>query len=304
LKVAHVTGAVMQANSPTSDYVRPASIEEATNRLVIHPLSGMVASGALRFGLSANQLSVAGLLCGWAAAGFYFFQPDRKMVIAGFLAMAAWHIFDGADGRVARATGTSSAIGRIIDGICDHLVFAAVYIAITISMIFAGASPLIWIIVIAAGVSHAVQAAAYEERRQIYQRRSSGVTRDDANKKLLHVDGNNSVIALIYDRIQRLASSKETPLDEALLILRKRHDSGDILQSVANRTALIVRRWSILNANNRTIMITLACFVGRPIFYFVYELVILNMILLCLLIYEQRVENGIYRDIAPIAGMQ
>ena len=299
-----MTGAVMQANSPSSDYVRPASIEETTNRLVIHPLSGMVASGALRLGLSANQLSVAGLFCGWAAAGFYFYQPDRKMVIAGFLAMVAWHIFDGADGRVARATGTSSAIGRIIDGICDHLVFAAVYIAITISMIFAGSSPLIWLLVIAAGMSHAVQAAAYEERRQRYQRRSRGVSRDDANKRLLHVGGNSSAIALIYDRIQRLASSKETPLDEVLFSLRKRQDSGDIIQSAANRTALVVRRWSILNANNRTIMITLACFIGRPIFYFAYELVVLNMILVGLLIYEQRVENGIYRDIAPNAGMQ
>jgi len=299
-----VTSAVLQENPPSSDYIRPASIEEATNRIVIHPVSGIVAAGALRLGLSANQLSVAGLLCGWAAAGFYFQQPDRKMVLAGFLAMTAWHVFDGADGRVARATGTSSAFGRIIDGICDHLVFAAVYVAITLSMIAAGGSPLIWLVVIAAGVSHAVQAAAYEERRQKYQRRSTGVSRDHANQGLLHINGKKSFFASVYDRIQRLASPKQTSLDEALYEMQKKHTAQNIIQSVANRTALVVRRWSILNANNRTIMIALACFAGQPIYYFVYELVILNLIMACLIIYERRVEKGIFRDIAPIAGME
>src|SRR3546814_9333837 len=34
-----------------------------------------------------------------------------------------WLVADGLDGMIARATGTPSAAGRVLDGLCDHGVF-------------------------------------------------------------------------------------------------------------------------------------------------------------------------------------
>lgn len=296
-----MTSATIVSEISQGDYGRPTSIEEATNRYLVHPLSSLIAKAAIKANISANQLSIAGLLCGLSAAAFYFYQPDRTMVFAGFVAMSAWHVFDGADGRVARATGTSSAFGRIIDGICDHLVFAAVYISLTLSIINGGASMSVWFLVVGAGASHAFQAAAYEERRQRFQRRAKGVQRSAANEKLLHEKGRTFFLASGYDRIQRLAAGNPSQLDEALNHLRARNTEPDVIRSVMNRTALVVRRWSVLNANNRTIMIALACFVGQPVLYFAYEVIILNAVVIGLIVYEKRVEDVIVRDIAPIA---
>ena len=87
---------------------------------MIHPVSAVFANIAIRLKISANIVSFAGLFAGWIAAYFYF-HMDRPLYLFGGLGfMVLWHILDGADGRVARATGTSSAFGRIIDGICDH----------------------------------------------------------------------------------------------------------------------------------------------------------------------------------------
>jgi CDP-diacylglycerol---serine O-phosphatidyltransferase len=287
------------AESSRAEYGRPASIEERSNRFFFHPLSGLVEKAAISFGVSANQVSLLGLASGWLAAVLYYQQPDQKFVIAGFLAMAAWHVFDGADGRIARATGKSSAFGRVIDGICDHLVFAAVYISITLHLINSGSPKTIWFLVVAAGVSHAVQAAGYEERRQRYQRRSKGINRHAANENLLEINGKRSLFAGAYDWIQKFVSGDPAPLDQTLDKLRAHGTHANIIQSALNRTALVVRRWSLLNANNRTFMIALMVFFGQPVFYFAYEVVVLNAVLLALLIHERRIEATIVSDLAP-----
>ena len=64
-----------------------------------------------------------------------------------------------------------------------------------------------------------------------------------------------------------------------------------------NLTAPNVRAWSLLNANNRTIAIFLACMIGKPLFYFVWELVILNLALLALIFYEKRTETAIANQV-------
>ncbi|MBT8471047.1 MAG: CDP-alcohol phosphatidyltransferase family protein [Marinicaulis sp.] len=297
-----MTSASMSTASAPDGYARPASIEERSNRYFVHPVSNFVAKIAVRVGVTANQLSVAGLISGWVAAGLYFYQPDRVAVGAAFIAMVFWHVFDGADGRVARATGTCSAFGRVIDGICDHLVFAAVYVSLTLSMIKAGAPLSVWFVVIGAGVSHAIQAAAYEERRQRFQRRSNGHKRSVTNENLLHINGRQSFFAVGYDWIQRLASGAAGQLDEALEKLRKSDASLSVIQSAVNQTALLVRQWSILNANNRTLLIAVAAFFGQPILYFAYELIVLNAVLVALIIHERRVEAVIVSDILPLSG--
>ncbi|MBL4870920.1 MAG: CDP-alcohol phosphatidyltransferase family protein, partial [Robiginitomaculum sp.] len=115
--------------SDDKDYGRPLSIEDVTNTYFVHPLSNLVVKIALPLKISANFISLLGLAAGWLAAWFYWHQSNVQAVFFAFAAMVAWHIFDGADGKIARATNTASAFGRILDGICDHLVFGAVYFA-------------------------------------------------------------------------------------------------------------------------------------------------------------------------------
>jgi phosphatidylglycerophosphate synthase len=279
-------------------YARPASIEERSNKYFIHPLSDQAARAAIRLGVSANQVSVLGLSFGLLGAVAYHHQPDRLFVAGGFAAMLAWHVLDGADGRVARMTGTSSAFGRVIDGVCDHLVFAAVYVSLTLSMLSAGAPAAIWLLVFAAGASHAVQAAAYEERRQRYQRRLKGVERDEANRNHVAAAGGISVLARIYDRIQTIVGGDAAALDGALLRQRAAGASDASIRASVERTAPLVRRWSILNANNRTLMIALAAFAGRPAFYFLYEIIILNAVLVILILTERKQERRLAEDVA------
>ena len=271
-------------NEPSENYGRPSSIEDKTNQYFVHPVSNLVVQLSIKLGLAPNLISVLGLLCGFFAAYLYLFLPKTGFVIGAFAAMVCWHIFDGADGKLARATGQASAFGRVIDGICDHLVFGAVYTALAFQMMVSGFPTSIWWLVIGAGLSHALQSASYEERRQKFQRRHSGTQRDAIAEKLLNVEGKQSILAVTYNSLQKFAAGRNSILDEKLQDLA---NDKKKLTEVVNKTAPMVKLWGLLNANNRTILIFIAAILNQPILYFVIEVTLLNFILIGLIIYEQ-----------------
>ncbi|HHI88747.1 MAG TPA: CDP-alcohol phosphatidyltransferase family protein [Hellea balneolensis] len=274
-----------------AQYGRPLIIEDISNRVFVHPLSSLVVRLALALRLSANTVSVLGLCAGLLSAWFYYHQSRPGYVVAGFALMVLWHILDGADGRIARATGTASAFGRIIDGICDHLVFGAVYIAFILYALGQGASPWIWALGVVSALSHALQAAGYEERRQIFQRRMRGLSRKEVSENLLHVGEKKSVLATIYDRFQTLTSPKPSKLDVNIEACRQQGMDAEKISSLVARTSPIVRAWGLLNANNRTIMLAVCAGLGHPLWYFIYESVILNIVFAGLLVWERRFEH-------------
>src|SRR5690606_31611237 len=145
-------------------------------------------------------------------------------------------------------------------------------------MVAAGAS--IWILGLAvtAALSHGLQAAAYEERRQKYQRRRAGRSREAVHRKLLYIKGRRSLLASLYDHGQRLLSGGDHGLDAALALLPE-----ETRREVVDRTAPMVRAWGLLNANNRTLLIALMALVGEPAFYFLIVVTLFNLIMLALM---------------------
>lgn len=286
-----------EARPKATSYGRPIEIEEFSNRFFIHPLSDHVVGLSLKAGINANAVSFAGLACGLLAALAYTQSPNLSMVLSGFLLMVCWHILDGADGRLARATGTSSAFGRVIDGICDHLVYAAVYIALAFNLMASGYGAGVWWLIVSAGLSHAVQAAGYEERRQKYQRRREGLDRQTVAKGMLSVDGSKSFLASVYDLAQKLVAGGDYGLDDALANLTRSPDNRQLSTIIIGQTAKMVKSWSVLNANNRTLLIFLFCLAGVPEFYFVFELIVFNIVLISLIFAERQFEKRLVRSI-------
>jgi len=279
------------------EYGRPTSIEDISNRYLIHPLSDKVVKVSMALGLSPNLLSLIGLGCGVLAAVLYFHLPQTSFVLGAFAAMIAWHIFDGADGRLARATGKTSAFGRIIDGICDHLVFGAIYIALALHLLETGYSPSVWWLIIGAGISHGVQAAGYEERRQKYQRRLNGIDRDQVQENLLTIKGKRSAVAAVYDYAQKLVAGGNYGMDQKLAILRTTAEGRPQAAYLVAQTVPMVRAWGVLNANNRTALICIFAFIGQPALYFAFELLVFNFVLVVLMVAEWRLEKSLIKEI-------
>lgn len=265
---------------------RTSEIEELTNLHVIHPISGWLTRHFARLGVAPNAVSLVGMAAGLLAGVAYHHVADPRFAVAGFLLMVVWHVMDGADGQLARLTGKQSQTGKILDGICDYVTFVAVYVglALALSALYGG---WVWGLVVLAGICHAVQSAAYERQRQDYNfwgwgRGSPPVARCEVRSGRRVGD----VLFGLYNRLEALtASAGDAGLNRRMaVLLAARPDTGPVLrQAYREAFAPLLRGWSILSANYRTIGIFLCVFCRVPLAYFMFEIVGFTAILMMLL---------------------
>ena len=240
------------------DGSRDLRADDPSNVWLIHPAGRLLLPVALRLGLSANAASLAGLMLGAAAAAAYARWPDWRWATAGFLLCVGWLIADGLDGMIARATGTSTAFGRFLDGVCDHLVFAMLYVVLAWSI--GGAQA--WLLAAAAGVAHGIQSSLYEGERMRQLRRASGEAAVAAAPS-----ANPAVRA--YDALSGGADRWARPFDSAL---RRAADADALGRAYADAAAPILRRMSALSNNARILILYLACVAASPHWFWWIEL--------------------------------
>jgi len=269
---------------------RTSEIEEITNRYLIHPMSEALVRPLARWGVRPNTVSVLGMCFGGLAAVAYYHYAHWPYAVAGFLFMIGWHVLDGADGQLARLTGQTSELGKILDGLCDHLAFALVYVSLTL----AAASVLggwVWIAAVLAGLSHLAQASSYEFRRQSYDfwghaKETARLDTPEAARRTLA--GKQGVARIFghlyvtYLRLQHWMAGTDSDLAEAMDSALRQADGPDERAEIraAYRAAHvdIVRRWGLLSSNYRTIAIFVAALLGSPLYFFLFETVVLNAV--------------------------
>ena len=257
---------------------RPTMIEDPSNLWLVHPLSDRLLAPALRLGIHPNTISFTGMGFGALAGGFYWHWQDPAAVIAGFLCMVAWHVMDGLDGKLARASGKASPLGRLIDGLCDYMVFFLVMLPIVFS--FDDWRPVLALAVVS-GLCHAVQSAWYEGEREAWKRRARGIFHAEIRPPARFWGER------LYNRVEATLGGGSKTIDATLAA------NPVLLEPYLAATAPQLRRLSILSANNRTIAIALACLLGNPRLYWIWEIAVLSVIAVTFAQVLRRREAGI-----------
>ena len=276
---------------------RTIEIEEATNLYFIHPLSGRLVSILAKLDVSPNSVSLAGMICGVLAGIAYYHYRSLGFTVAGLLLMIAWHVFDGADGQLARLTQRQSPSGKILDGICDYVTFASVYIGLALAITY-NHGPWVWGLVTTSGVCHALQAAAYEAQRQDYE--FWGLGKDSAKVPdsgislmrplpLSRMGQAGQQLYRLYVRLQHIAtgSSMSSRRQLTAIFARAPGQAASIRSWYRKVFAPSVRRWSVMSANYRTMAIFLFSAFKTPVSYFVFE-VCLTMLLVAMLLGQKK----------------
>ncbi|HEY0622802.1 CDP-alcohol phosphatidyltransferase family protein [Sphingomonas sp.] len=258
------------------DQSRDRRIEDPTNLWIIHPAGRRLLPWFVACGVSANAVSVGGLVLGILAALAYSNWTAWPWAITGLLMSIAWLIADGLDGMIARATGTASLLGRVLDGLCDHGVFVLIYIVLAASIdTFEG-----WALAISAGIAHAVQSSLYEGERARFHRRCRG----EGAPPLAH---SRNPLVQLYDCVAGLVDRIASPFDQAL---RRQRDPSLLAAAYGIAAARPMRLMSLLSANVRVYAIFLACVANDPRLFWWFELVPLTAILLIGLAWHRAIE--------------
>ncbi|MFN3434546.1 MAG: CDP-alcohol phosphatidyltransferase family protein [Sphingomonas sp.] len=271
---------------PPRDGSRDRRIEDPSNLYLIHPASHALLPLALRQGLSANAVSVIGLGCGSAAAIAYAQWDRPALALVGLALSVAWLIADGLDGMIARATGTASALGRALDGLCDHGVFALIYVALAWTVGTAEG----WLLAIAAAGCHAVQSSLYEGERARFHRRARGVALASVPVPT------GMALVRLYDSVAGSVDRITMPFERRF---GAAEDKSAFARAYAAAAVPVMRFESLLTANVRVWAIAIACLAGNPRLFWWFEIVPLTAVTVLGLTLHRRVERRFVHGAAP-----
>jgi phosphatidylglycerophosphate synthase len=270
--VGEIAAASQAAPAPTG---RPREIEEWSNLKVIHPLSRVLVTLLIPTGITPNMVSVAGVFIAVAAASSYALLAWPLAAFAGFGLYVVWHVVDGADGDLARRTGRASLTGELVDGICDHLSQLILYGVFGV-MAAAEFGPIAWLAAALAGISHFLQANSYETGRRKYRRWVYGATSvADANKK------NIGTLGRLYVRASALVAVDDAAV-EAVMAEHVRNPAAGPRARALYRDyhQPVVKARALLSSNHRTIAGFVSVLAGSPLYFFLYEIIVLNAAML------------------------
>ena len=154
------------STSPEATY-KAREVEGILDLYFYRKIGFWLAQFFARLNVTPAGVSLFGALCGVIAGHLYFYRNLSTNIIG-----MALHVFanalDNADGQLARLTGRESREGRVIDSLADHLIFLSIYFHLALRCSIEGASPLVWLLAVTAGISHGLQGAAADYYRTTY----------------------------------------------------------------------------------------------------------------------------------------
>ncbi len=283
----------------SSANLRPAELQDWLNRAIYHPLAWRLAH-MLRGGpVTPNMVSLAGGGAVLIAAWLYVKDGGVVFTLAALLSHMVWHILDGADGDLARLQGTASRFGEMVDGLCDYTAHIVLYIVLGI-MLADLWGPMAWILTLGAGASRIVQANFYETLRRQYQHWVFGTAwlRVSPAEPAGVLEG----LAKLYLRMGAMLGRNAEPVDRWFAANGPQADRLRAQRTrIAAEYAPVLLHLPLLGANYRTLALGASMLAGTPTYYFLFETVVLN-ILLWRMVRRSRAAIGRIADGLPTDG--
>lgn len=256
---------------------KPRELQGFLNRTLYHPAARRLAAMLVPTPVTPNMVSVFGAMMVIAAGVLYARVGTPAAVLAAFAIHLLWHVVDGADGDLARMTKRASAHGEVIDGLCDYGGHVVLYVllAITLDDALGG---LAWLLAVGAGASRIAQSVFAESSRRSYQWWAYGVPWLQHNRAApTGIGGDLGRVYLAASgaltgataRINALVAGAEVDRAERQRIARLAREAAPSFLSVPG----------MLGANPRTILLGLSMIAGSPVWFFLVEITLLNLLL-------------------------
>ena len=284
-------------------------VEGLLDLLVYRKLGFQLARLCALLRLTPVTVTVLGGICGIFAGHLYFYR-DLRLNIIGMILHVWANLLDNVDGQLARLLNQKSRTGRVIDRVFDHLIFLSIYLHLGLRCLFEGASPAITVLVLAAGLSHALQGAAADYFRNAYLFFVKGRARADwdSTQSLRQefrqlqwrTDGWQKLLLALYMNF----TWQQEFLSPHLRRLREVTEHGfpagvpdDLREHYRENAKPMLRCWGFLMTNTRMFFLFLFLILGRPAWFFWMELTIMNALLAFVIIRQETMARSLVGDI-------
>jgi len=257
---------------------KPRAVEEAGDIYLIRPLGYLFVQILRHTPVTPTMVSFLSVFAAWYTAWLYYrsnsLGGDAALALLAAFMFLVHSALDSADGQLARVTGRTTELGRIVDGFCDSLSFLAIYAAIVLSCWKRiGDYQVIILLFGAAGVwLHSVQSSLTEFQRTLYLYAVHGKRDIVDSNPLRTIEAAKRTGAFFarllhrlhvgYYRRQRMVLATTARLEEAVIDWLERNPGREkemaALYERTQRPAL--KGWALLASNSHKIGIILAAF--------------------------------------------
>jgi hypothetical protein len=267
---------------------RAPELEDWLNSRIYHKLSFRLARLLRPTGVTPNMVSLGGVATVVAAALAYTRLSWPVGALVGIGLHMAWHVVDGADGDLARMTGKTSPDGEFVDGLCDYIGHVVLYTALA-GMLSAWLGGWAWALATLAGASHMAQTNHYESLRRTYLWWGYGVpwlrNKQEVRQGQPREPGWFTFVFGWMSRDYLAISAATAPsrgeIDIQLDASAGRPELSDRLRMIVRGNARSIMGWSPrLGSNLRDLLLGASMLAGSPLWYFLIEIVLLNLLLL------------------------
>jgi phosphatidylglycerophosphate synthase len=297
--------------SPDVPAPRRAEMDDWLNARIFHPLARRLARILAATPATPNSVSVGGGLLIVAAAILYTRLAWPESVLLGFLAHALWHVFDGADGDLARLTGKASPLGELVDGVCDYLGHIVLYVFLA-AFLDDWIGGWAWSLASLAGASRIVQSNHAESGRRTYLWRVYDVEwlkhSYERDRGALRRTGLFATLVEPFARAYVRLASAASPLSGRIDALLARASRSPAANERARRICreegrTPLRLQTVLGPNLRTVALGLAMAAGSPLWFFLLEVTGLNLLMLWSIARQRKADRRIVQRLEGNAAM-
>ena len=270
--------------------LKSVETENALDLYFYRPIAYRIARFLQHTSITPNMVTVFSIFVG-AGAGFMFYFDNLIYNLIGIFLLILANIMDCVDGQLARLTGIKSKIGRILDGLAGEIWFVLIYTCLALRLTHAYGTAWFFIPAVISGVSHMIQANItdyYKTLHLYFESKEKG--EEFQNKEQIRIQQRNMETRLskfiyslyvIYTGIQE----KLTPDLQQLLGYLHEQYGEDIPQPIRlnfrqKSCRLMKQCIDFMTFNGRTTVLFLIMISGYVWVYFIYEIFILNFILL------------------------
>ena len=281
--------------------LKSADTEEWIDLLFYRPVGYRWALLFHKMGVTPNAITIASIFLG-VAAGILFYYNDLLLNVIGMCLLVWANMYDSADGQ-------QSEIGRILDGVSGDFWFISIYAAICLRLTPEW-SYWIWILAAVTGLCHSKQAAMADYYRNIHLFFLKGKSGSELDNYVQQKAIYNS-LSWKKDFIRKLflwfycdytrSQERLTPAFQRFFALLQQRYGAVAPQEIRNefrRESLPLMKYTnILSFNTRVTVLFISLLINEPWLYFVFELTVLNGLLIYMIWQHERLSNKLYKEI-------
>lgn len=215
---------------------------------------------------------------------------NERLGLLAFAILILHGIIDSADGQLARMTGRTTELGKVLDGGSGYVTHAAIYLAIGAGMLHRGGSSAVVLSMLLAGIASAAHAQMYEYHRTAYSSivGKGSMPRHEPASVAPWLRGLYRGYLLMQRWLTGLHGEVEA-------VLSRRAIAGAVTDEdrirYRNHFYAPVRGWNLLGDNTRFYAIGALAWFHRIDLYFAFILLPMNLVCVALWLWQRRADQ-------------